>query len=252
MTTLLVALVTATWYWFNYFRIGYHFTYSFGSPIILGLFVGALYGDITTGLIIGANIQLVYLGVIVAGGNVPSDSCLAASVAIPIALATGLDAQSAVAVAVPFGVLGTLLDQLKRTTNIFWLHMADKKVAAGDDKGIFRCAFIYPMLLALVYRWLPVFLVCYFGADAAETVLAVLPAWVTGGFALAGGILPALGFAQILITIGRKELLPLFFVGYFLVAYTGFSMIACAVFGICGVLLYYAAASGKIGGTANV
>lgn len=250
--TLIVALITATWYWINYFRIGYHFTYSFGSPIILGLLCGLLYGDVSQGLIIGANIQLVYLGVIVAGGNVPSDSCLAASVSIPIALATGLDPQSAVAVAVPFGVLGVLLDQLKRTTNIYWLHMADKKVAAGDERGIFNCAFTYPLLLAVLYRWLPVFLVCYFGPSAAESVLNFLPTWVTNGFALAGGILPALGFAQIIITIGRKELLPLFFIGFFLVQYAGLNMIACAIFGACAVLMYYAFASNKIGGASNV
>lgn len=250
--TLIVALITATWYLVNYFRIGYHFTYSFGSPIVLGCILGLLYGDMSQGLIIGANIQLVYLGVIVAGGNVPSDSCLAASVSIPIALATGLDPQSAVAVAVPFGVLGVFLDQLKRTTNIFWLHKADKYAAEGNDRGIFNCAFTFPFLLAIGYRWLPVFLICMFGPSAAESVLAVLPEWVTNGFALAGGILPALGFAQIIITIGRKELLPLFFIGFFVVQYLQLNMISCAIFGACAVIMYYLAASGKIGGKAHV
>ena len=238
--TLIVALITATWYLINMFRIGYHFTYSFGSPIILGFLLGIVYGDVATGLIIGANIQLVYLGVIVAGGNVPSDSCLAAAVAIPIALATKMDPKSAVAVAVPFGILGVFLDQFKRTTNIYWLHKADK--FAETD----------PLIAAIGYRWLPVFLICLVGPSAAEKVLTVLPQWVVSGFALAGGILPALGFAQIIITIGRKELLPVFFIGFFLVQYLQLNMIACAIFGGCAAILYYMSATGKIGGTSNV
>lgn len=250
--TFIVAFITALWYLINMFRIGYHFTYSFGSPIILGFILGIIYGDVAQGLMIGANIQLVYLGVIVAGGNVPSDSCLAAAVAIPIALATGLDSQSAVALAVPFGILGVFLDQFKRTSNIYWLHKGDKYAETGDEKGIFRCAFTYPLLTAVGYRFLPVFLICFVGPAAAQGVLSILPQWVVSGFALAGGILPALGFAQIIITIGRKELLPVFFVGFFIVQYLQLNMIACAIFGACASILYYAFATGKIGGSQHV
>lgn len=249
---LLMAFITALWYLINMFRIGYHFTYSFGSPIILGFILGLMYGDVQQGLMIGANIQLVYLGVIVAGGNVPSDSCLAAAVAIPIALQTNLDAQSAVALAVPFGILGVFLDQFKRTSNIFWLHKADKYAEAGDEKGIFRCAFTFPLLTAVCYRFIPVFLICLVGPSAASSVLSILPQWVVSGFALAGGILPGLGFAQIIITIGRKELLPLFFIGFFLVQYLQLNMIACAIFGSCISILYYLSVTGKIGGMKNV
>lgn len=249
---LFVAFITALWYLINMFRIGYHFTYSFGSPIILGFILGVVYGDLARGLMIGANIQLVYLGVIVAGGNVPSDSCLAAAVAIPIALATKLDAQSAVALAVPFGILGVFLDQFKRTTNIYWLHKADRFAEQGNENGIFRCSFTYPLILAVFYRFLPVFLICLVGPSAAQNVLSILPQWVVNGFALAGGILPALGFAQIIITIGRKELLPVFFIGFFLVQYLHLNMIACAIFGSSVALLYYAFATGKIGGTQHV
>lgn len=249
---ILVAVITALWYLINMFRIGYHFTYSFGSPIILGFILGLLYGDLARGLMIGANIQLVYLGVIVAGGNVPSDSCLAAAVAIPIALATNLNAQSAVALAVPFGILGVFLDQFKRTSNIYWLHKADHYASCGDEKGIFRCAFTFPLITAFFYRFLPVFIICIVGPAAAQNVLDILPQWVVNGFALAGGILPALGFAQIIITIGRKELLPVFFIGFFIVQYLKLNMISCAIFGSCVALLYYAFSSGKLGGAKNV
>lgn len=62
-------------------------------------------------------IQLVYLGVIATGGNVPADDVLAATIAIPIALQTGMSAEVAVGLAVPFGVLGVFVDQIRRTSN---------------------------------------------------------------------------------------------------------------------------------------
>ena len=46
-------------------------------------------------------------------------------------------------------------------------------------------------------------------------MLEILPNWVITGFSVAGGLLPALGFAIIIITIRRKDLLPYFFIGFY-------------------------------------
>ena len=56
------------------------------------------------------------------GGNVPSDPALASAIAIPIALGVGMNAEAAVALAVPFGVLGVFMDQLRRTINATWAY----------------------------------------------------------------------------------------------------------------------------------
>lgn len=237
--TLLVAIICGLFYWFGMSRIGYHFTYSLASPIMLGFLLGLVYGDIPTGLMIGANIQLVYLGVVIAGGNVPSDQVLAAAIAIPIAMETGIDGQAAVAIAIPFGVLGVLLDQVKRTTNIFWLHKADKYAIDGNELGIFNCAFTFPVLAAFIYRFVPVFAINMVGPTAATYVLDMLPEWVMTGFSVAGGILPAMGFAMIIMVIGKKQFLPYFFIGFFISAYLGLGMIACAVFGTLVAFIYY-------------
>ncbi len=71
----------------------------------------------------GATIQLIYMGGIEAGGNIPSDQALAACIAIPAALLSNLDANAAVALAVPFGVLGVLINNVRRTFNSFTIHV---------------------------------------------------------------------------------------------------------------------------------
>jgi mannose/fructose/N-acetylgalactosamine-specific phosphotransferase system component IIC len=54
----------------------------------------------------------------------------------------------AIALAIPFGVIGVFLDQLRRTLNAAWVHMADKHAESANMTGIMRCAFIYPPCLA--------------------------------------------------------------------------------------------------------
>ena len=115
------------------FIIGLHvcvlgtFSGMLSQPLGAALVAGLATGKLSEAMVVGAGIQLVYLGVTsTPGGNVPSDPALASAIAIPIALGVGMNAEAAVALAVPFGVLGVFMDQLRRTINATWVHMADK------------------------------------------------------------------------------------------------------------------------------
>lgn len=233
MSIVLVAAICGLLYFGGTSKIGYHLTTAVGSPIVVGFVLGLIYGQVSQGLLIGAMIQLIYLGVIATGGNVPADQALAATIAIPIALQTGMTAEAAVGIAVPFGVLGVFMDQIRRTSNSIWVRWADNYAEKGDRKGIFKCAVIYPAIFAFCLRFIPVFCINLVGADAVSWLMDVLPDWVITGFTVAGGLLPALGFAIIIITIGRKDLFPYFFIGFFAVAYLGIGTMAAAVFGAC-------------------
>ena len=131
--TLALALAGGLCYFIGTCRVGSGTYHSLGSGVFIGFICGLVYGDITTGLLIGASINLVYLGVVAPAGQIPSDEIMASSVAIPLALAGGLSAEMAVSLAVPFGLLGVFLDQIRRTTNIYWLHKADKYAAEGNE-----------------------------------------------------------------------------------------------------------------------
>jgi D-glucosaminate-specific PTS system IIC component len=80
MDTLLFASLMGLYYWFARLRLGY--TAMLLQPVVVAVFVGLLLGDMKTAMIIGAGMQLVYLGVTsTPGGNVPSDPALAACIA---------------------------------------------------------------------------------------------------------------------------------------------------------------------------
>lgn len=239
MSTFTIAVLMGLLYWFVRLRFGYTLSAQLLQPVTIAVFVGLFYGDMANAMIIGAGIQLVYLGVTsTPGGNVPSDPALAACIAIPVALQTGMEPAIAVALAVPFGVLGVFGDQLRRTVNATFVHMADRYAEEANTNGILRAAFLYPAFAGFLIRFPPVFIATYYGEAVVTKFLDSIPVWLTHSFEIMGGILPALGFALTIMVIGKKKLIPFFILGFFTVKYFQIDVMAAAIFGTCLALLY--------------
>ncbi|NLH64139.1 MAG: PTS sugar transporter subunit IIC [Erysipelotrichaceae bacterium] len=230
-TAILIGLI----YWISASRVWYGFSI-FRMPIVLAPIMGLIFNDMQNALIIGATIQMIYIGSIAPGGNPPADEGLAACIAIPVALTTHMAPEIAITLAIPLGVLGVAIENIRKTLNTTFMHMADKYAEKGDVKGIARCATIYPVLLAFPMRFLPVFIACLYGSEAIQAFLNVLPQWILNGLSVAGNILPALGIATTMIVIGKKQYLPLFIIGFFMVTYFKLSTIAIAIFGLCAIV----------------
>lgn len=238
MENLILALCMGCYYWFCRLRFGYTFSSMLLQPVVVGVFVGVLSGQMERAMVIGGALQLVYLGVTsTPGGNVPNDPALAACISIPIGVLSGMSPEVAISLAVPFGVIGAFVDQLRRTTNTFWVHKADKYAEQGNEKGIFTCAYILPSAMGFIIRFPIVFIIVYFGVDFAQQLLEIIPNWLPHAFEIMGGILPALGFAITLTVIGKKQLIPFFIIGFFMVKYFELDVMAVAVFAIAAALL---------------
>lgn len=238
MSILLLAVFMGCYYWFCRLRLGYTFSSMLLQPVVIGVFVGLLTGNMVLSMQIGAGLQLVYLGVTsTPGGNVPSDPALAGCIAIPLGVMSNMTPEVAIALAIPFGVIGVFVDQLRRSTNAIWVHMADAYAEKADTKGIMRAAFLYPAIAGFVIRFPIVFAIDYFGVTAVEKLIAVLPQWLMHSFEIMGGILPALGFAITLSVIGKRNLIPFFIIGFFAVMYLQLDTMAVAIFATCVALL---------------
>ncbi len=238
MSVLGIAIFMGCYYWFCRLRLGYTLSSALLQPVTIAVFVGLITGEMAQSMMIGAGLQLVYLGVTsTPGGNVPSDPALAGCIAIPLGVAAGMNPETAIALAIPFGVLGVFVDQLRRTTNAFWVHMADSYAEKADTKGIMRAAFLYPSIAGFIIRFPIVFVIDYFGVSVAQKLIEILPTWLSHSFEIMGGILPALGFAITLTVIGKKNLIPFFLVGFFAVMYLNLGTMAVAIFATCVALL---------------
>lgn len=62
MITLMIAVCMGLYYWFARLRFGYTLSAMLLQPIVVAIFVGLLTGNMPASMIIGAGMQLVYLG----------------------------------------------------------------------------------------------------------------------------------------------------------------------------------------------
>lgn len=225
------ALMYTIW---NQLLIGYTLQGAFQRPIVCAFFFGLVSGQMKECMILGAGIESLYLGLITPGGNVPTDPMAAACVGIPVWLTTsGMAASQAVALAVPVGLLFAILCIVKYLICGVFVEMAEEGAEEVNTGKIMLAAVWIPAAIKAVLGFTIMFLSITGGSAFVQGVLDALPVWLTHGLEVAGGILPALGFALTIMVIGRPTYIPLFLIGYFMVQYGGLSVMACAIFSIC-------------------
>lgn len=202
------------------------------TPLFAAAFTGALMGDVQTGLIIGATLQLMTLGVATYGGATVPDYLSGAIMGTAYAVISGKGAEYGIALAIPIGLLLTQMDILGRMCNSFFQHYADRCAQRGDYKGVER-ANLLGMLPWALSRAIPVSLGLFFGEAVVKSINAVIPAWFMTGLKTAGAILPAMGMAILMRYLPIKKYYPYFIIGFVLIAYGGsnFTVMAAALVG---------------------
>ncbi|TDW09369.1 D-glucosaminate-specific PTS system IIC component [Breznakia blatticola] len=230
---IVLALVVGIIYWLATNKIWYGTQHIVRQPLFLAVPLGLIMGDVETAMKIGAALQLIYLGAIAPGGNLPADEALAACITIPVAIEAGIDPSMAVTIAMPIGLLGVLLDNLRKTYASVWVRMADKAAKEGDMKKARLAQFWYPLIVSIPLRVIPTTAALLVGTTAVAAFLNSIPAWAINGLSVAGGILPALGFAVTIQVIGKKSLIPYFLLGFIIFTYAGINIISIALIGVC-------------------
>jgi PTS system mannose-specific IID component len=194
----------------------------FYRPLIAGTLVGFVMGQPAEGIAIGANINVLYLGWISAGGSLPGDPGLAGYLGTALALGAGLDIDAALALAAPLGLLGGLTWALRMSACSIIPHWADNRAEEGDVWGVARSNYIYSQpFLFLIYA-VPVILAAYLGAPAVQAALDWIganAAWVMNGLYAASGMLAALGIGLNLKFLFRGNVWPYFFIGFMITSF---------------------------------
>lgn len=209
-----------------------------GRPLVAGLIVGIILNDVQTGVIAGAMVQALYIGQITPGGAMPSDVNWAGYIGIPLAMVAGGGGAEAVALSVPFSMLGLGIFNFLMSVNTIFPHMADKAVAKNNTKGMERAVYL-AAIPSLLLRAGSVMLICYFGAPFAEMLLANMPASVLHFFEVAGRMLPAVGFAMLLSqTVKEGPMILFFLMGWVLVGATSMTTTALTIFAAGIAYLY--------------
>lgn len=209
-----------------------------GRPLVAGLIVGVILGDIPNGVIAGAMVQALFIGQITPGGAMPADVNWAAYIGIPLALAAGGTGEQAVALSVPLSMLGLGLFNFIMTINAYFPHMADKSAEQGDGAGIHRATYL-AAVPSFILRAGSAVLICYLGTPVAEMLIHGMPSGVLHFFEVAGKMLPAIGFAMLLKqSLAKQWMLVLFLLGWVMIGATSMSVTALAVFATAVAIVF--------------
>lgn len=219
------------------------------SPLMTGLVVGVIMGDVKQAMIVTAALQLIYMGVFSPGGSMPSEPSIAAAIAVPVALLGDLKPEAAIAVAVPVGLLGSYLYQLRFFINTFLGKYTDKAVEELNDRAIKRSIITLPTLASFTLFVPLVFVALYFGAPMIADVITLLEGTVVFHILeVVGGGLAAIGIATTVYVIGRKDYLVFFFLAYFMsvsLKSLNITMVTYAIFGLLIALIFIMTQKGK-------
>lgn len=226
--------------------------YYLSRPLISGMFVGLILGDVRTGITIGAAVQALYLSLIVPGGVASADITFVAYPAIALSMLSGADPEVAVSLAATIGLLGVIFFNLIETINTFWNHLADSYAQKNDLKGYWRANAIYPQLTTFIFRFFPTFLAVYFGAQYAESFINSLPPMLMEIMSTLGGVLPAVGIGLLLSQIMKEKLLVIYFlVGFVGVVSLKLDMISLTILGATISLMHYKYSNKQVVSVAN-
>ncbi|MGL5381404.1 PTS N-acetylgalactosamine transporter subunit IIC [Clostridium sp.] len=213
-------------------------------PIVTGLIVGLILGDMKTGLIVGASLELVWMGMVPLAGAQPPNVVIGGIIGTSIAILGNLDPQAAIGIAVPFAVAAQAGITLLFTAFSPVMHTADKYSDEANTAGIDKINYMGLVVLFISY-FICGFLPIFFGADKATTIVEMIPTVVIDGLSVAGGMMPAIGFAMLLKIMLKKEYVAFLIGGFVLVTYFNVPILGLALIGLCIALYDYNAKSGQ-------
>ncbi len=207
-------------------------------PIVLGPVIGLVLGDFSTGLFVGASLELVFMGAQAIGGSVPSNVAIGSALGTTIAITSGTGLEGAMVVAIPVAVVASTFEMFAKTISAFAVHGADKYALQDNSKGITMMMWLGNLVHFLAY-FIPTFLALWLGAEFVTSMIDVIPTNIMGGIKAVGKLLPALGFGLLLNNLSRKEIMPYFFIGFGLAAYIpSFGVMGIAFIGIAYVAVW--------------
>ncbi|MFL0252039.1 PTS mannose/fructose/sorbose/N-acetylgalactosamine transporter subunit IIC [Clostridium neuense] len=226
--------------------------YTLGRPLVAGLIVGIILGDVQTGIIVGAAIQVVYIALVTPGGTVSADVRAISYIGIPLAVVAikgmGLNpsstqaTQMATALGAAVGTLGTVLFYGTATINLIWQHIGWKAVDKGDFEKLYLVDMGLPWISHIICSFIPTFAITIMGSSMVKVMKVALP---MNGIPMktlftVGSLLPAVGIAILLKQVVLKPSdFVTFFLGFTLAAVMKVNLIGAAIIGIFFAIFNY-------------
>lgn len=214
--------------------------FQFHQPLVACTLIGLVTGNLEAGIVLGGTLQMIALGWANIGAAVAPDAALA-SVASAIILVLGgqgvKGVPSAIAIAVPLAVAGLFLTMIVRTIAVPIVHLMDAAAEEGNIRKV-EMWHIIAVCLQGVRIAVPAAALLFIPAQTVQSFLESMPAWLTDGMAIGGGMVVAVGYALVINMMATKEVWPFFAIGFCLAAVSDLTLIALGVIAVSMALIY--------------
>ena len=191
-------------------------------PLIVSTLTGLILGDLRLGLLTGALTELAFAGLTPAGGTQPPNPVLAGVMTTVIAYTAKVDAKIAIGLALPFSFLMQYIILFYYSVFSFFMKKADKYAEDVEIKKFYFLNLITTLIVGISYA-IVVFISSYVAQEAVQNLVNSMPEWLTHGFEVAGGILPAVGFGLLLRVMLQKQYVPYLIIGFVVASFLKFS-----------------------------
>lgn len=206
-------------------------------PLLIAPVVGLIMGNLQAGLMIGATLEVMWMGVGNVGAYSAPDMISGTCIGTALGIASG-GTEVAVALAVPTSILAQQLLVIYKTGIVALNPIAEKAAESGDFSKIFRLNYI-PMVIAFLIRAVPTFIAIYLGAGVIDTIVAALPANIMGGLKVAGSVIPSVGIGLLMLMMIKKaELWTFLIAGFALAVYLNLSVLPITLIALPIALIY--------------
>ncbi len=207
-------------------------------PICLSAVVGFFAGDLRTGIILGVELQLIFLGFVNIGMSVMPDSIAGTTLAVSFVILNGLDSSAAIALAMPIALLFQPVGIVKNVVLNWFNVKGDEYAKKGDTRGLTLCLHVANLLQGAV-DFVLMFLALYAGSAAVQALVDAIPPILMACLNKTAQVLPALGIAYLMSYVIDNFTMPFVFLGFALAAYLGLDALAISLFGGVIAVIYF-------------
>lgn len=214
--------------------------FQFHQPLVACTLIGLATGHLVPCVMLGGSLQMIALGWANIGAAVAPDAALAAVASAIIFVQGGgqpKDIGTAIAVAIPLAVTGLFLTMIVRTVSVAIIHIMDRQAEKGNLRAIDAWQMIAVSLQGLRIA-LPALALMFIPSSAVRAFLNAMPAWLTTGMTIGGGMVVAVGYAMVINMIASREVWPFFAIGFVLAAISSLTLIAIGTLGLALTLMY--------------
>lgn len=220
-------------------------------PIILGTVTGLVCGDLKTGIIMGAQLEAVFMGVSAIGGVVATDTKTSTVMCTAFVILSGIPLETGMALAATVGALINSLSPLKKAFWVMFHPLFVKLANEGNVKAFRRLMWIDMLTWRQAIDTLILFFCLYLGTDAVAAFVNVIPKFVLTGMNAAAGMLVVVGFALTTQAIWTSYTPVYVIIGFVCVKYLGLNTTAVALIGLAIALLAFKGKKELIDATAR-